>query len=67
MSQPVPEIEESACIGCGVCEEICPEVFRYNPTLGFALVLNPEGAEVHEIQKACQACPVHCITCSKAD
>ena len=23
-------IEEDECIGCGTCEEICPEVFRFN-------------------------------------
>lgn len=66
MADQVPEIDETTCIGCGACEEICPEVFKYNPSLGFALVMNPEGADIAKIKEACEACPVHCITCLRA-
>uniref|UniRef100_A0A7C5ALJ4 Ferredoxin n=1 Tax=Desulfobacca acetoxidans TaxID=60893 RepID=A0A7C5ALJ4_9BACT len=65
LTDQVPEIDDEACIGCGVCEALCPEVFSFNPSIGFALVVNPEGADPAKISEACQACPAHCIHCSQ--
>ncbi len=62
MAEKVPVIDEEACIGCSVCEEICPEVFSMNESLGFALVMNPGGADDAQIEEAMEACPVNCIT-----
>jgi ferredoxin len=56
-----PYIEEEECIACGSCEELCPEVFRLNESLGFAQVVNPEGASEDQIQEAIDACPTQCI------
>ena len=67
MTEKVPLLYEEACIGCGACEEICPEVFRMNESLGFALVLNPGGAEAGKVEEAMEACPVNCITWSEED
>ncbi|MFP3869064.1 MAG: ferredoxin [Desulfobacteraceae bacterium] len=61
MSQRVPFIVEEECIACGSCEEICPEVFRLNESLGFAQVINPEGGSEEKIQEAIDACPTQCI------
>ena len=61
MADKVPVIDEEACIGCGACEEICPEVFRMNESLGFALVVNPGGADADKIEEVMEACPVNCI------
>ena len=36
-------IDEEECIGCGTCEEICPEVFKLNPDTEKAEVIKPEG------------------------
>ena len=44
MADHVPYVAEDDCIACGACEEICPEVFTVNETLGFAQVMNPSGA-----------------------
>jgi ferredoxin len=57
----VPYIAEDDCIACGACEEICPEVFTVNESLGFAQVMNPSGAPLAKIQEAVDACPVNCI------
>jgi ferredoxin len=54
-------IVEEECIACGACEEICPEVFRLNESLGFAQVINPGGAGEEKIQEAVDSCPVSCI------
>jgi ferredoxin len=65
VAEKIPVLDEEACIGCGACEEICPEVFRMNESLGFALVINPGGADVDKIEEAIEACPVNCITWSE--
>ena len=57
----VPYVAEDDCIACGACEEICPEVFTVNESLGFAQVMNPSGAPATKIQAAVDACPVNCI------
>jgi ferredoxin len=36
-----------------------------NESLGFALVVNPGGADVDKIEEAMEACPVNCITWSE--
>jgi ferredoxin len=56
-----PVIVEDECIACGACEEMCPEVFRVNESLGFAQVINPSGADAATIDEVIEACPVHCI------
>jgi ferredoxin len=61
MAEHVPVIVEEECIACGACEEICPEVFKLNESLGFAQVINPTGAPEEKIQEAIDDCPVQCI------
>ena len=54
-------IDEEECIGCGSCEEICPEVFVLNEDTEKAEVINPEGGPEDLIEEAIEACPVECI------
>ena len=54
-------IDEEECIGCGSCEEICPEVFVLNEDTEKAEVINPEGGPEDLIEEALEACPVECI------
>jgi ferredoxin len=61
LADDVPYVAEEDCIACGACEEICPEVFSVNDSLGFAQVMNPAGAPPDKIQEAMEACPVNCI------
>jgi ferredoxin len=61
LADHIPFVVEDECIACGTCEEICPEVFTLNETLGFAQVMNPTGAAEDKIQEAMEACPVQCI------
>jgi ferredoxin len=57
----LPVIEEDSCIGCNACVEVCPDVFVLNESLGWAMVMFPEGAPAEKIQEAIDICPVHCI------
>ena len=54
-------IDEEECIGCGSCEEICPEVFVLNEDTEKAEVINAEGGPEDLIEEAMEACPVECI------
>lgn len=54
-------IEEDVCIACGMCEEICPEVFRLDDEEMVAKVIKPEGGPQDLIQDAIDSCPVSCI------
>ncbi len=54
-------IDEGECIGCGACEEICPEVFKLNEETDKAEVIKPEGSPEELIQEAIDQCPVECI------
>jgi ferredoxin len=51
---------EDGCIVCGVCETICPEVFKVNDT---AEVLKDADLEANEekIREAANSCPVSVI------
>ncbi len=60
MSRVVYIVEEE-CIACGMCEEICPEVFKLNEERNVAEVLKPEGGPENLVQEAINSCPVECI------
>ena len=54
-------VDQDECIGCGSCEEICPEVFKLNEDAEKAEVIKPEGGPEDQIQEAMDTCPVSCI------
>ena len=51
---------EDGCIVCGVCETICPEVFKVDETV---TVLKDADLEANEnkIREAANSCPVSII------
>lgn len=62
-----PVVDQDACIGCEVCTQICPEVFRMEEGDGGdhhdhkSTVYNPTGAPEEKIEEAMNNCPVACI------
>ena len=56
-------IDESGCIGCGLCTQVCPEVFEMGDS-GVAEVIMEEVPENLEdsVQEAADSCPVEVIT-----
>ena len=37
-----PSVDEDLCIGCGRCEELCPDVFEVRDD-GYSHVIDAEG------------------------
>jgi ferredoxin len=54
-------IDEDACVCCGTCAELCPEVFRLNEEKQKSEVIKPEGGPTDLIQEAIESCPAAAI------
>jgi ferredoxin len=56
------EIDEDLCIGDGICEEICPEVFELTDN-GIAKVIedDPDQSLEVKIEEAAEECPTDAI------
>ena len=51
------------CIGCGLCEESCPEVFRVVDEGCAQVLVDSPGHEQYEcIQEAVEVCPTVAIS-----
>jgi ferredoxin len=56
-------VDQEVCIGCGLCAEICPEVFAMNDQMTADVIVDEVPAEVEEsAQDAADSCPVSAIT-----
>lgn len=53
-------LDTGKCIGCGVCVQVCPDVFALNEAEAIAKVLRPETDEPC-VKEAENSCPVSCI------
>jgi ferredoxin len=52
-------VDKSLCVGCGVCVDICPEVFEMDDDEGVAIAkINPVPPEVADsCREAADQCP----------
>ncbi|MCM8795117.1 MAG: ferredoxin [Candidatus Omnitrophica bacterium] len=55
-------IDASSCVGCGLCEQSCPEVFKIEGD-GIAHV-KAQGCSLHNLQEIANQCPVNAIKIS---
>jgi ferredoxin len=60
MKQPV--VDEEACIGCGVCADICPDVFEIVDEI--SQVKDADACSSCDCQRAIDTCPVDAIAWS---
>ncbi|MBU0709862.1 MAG: ferredoxin [Candidatus Omnitrophica bacterium] len=55
-------IDSATCVGCGLCEESCPEVFEVQ---GDGLAhLKAQACTEHNLAEIAEQCPVNCIKVS---
>ena len=54
------EVNKDACIGCGVCASLCPDVFELGPD-GKAVVKDPNSSAPC-VEEAKYSCPVNAIS-----
>jgi ferredoxin len=51
-------VDESVCVGCGLCEQLCPEVFKVED--GTAKV-KAQSCNQHNLSEIASQCPVEAI------
>ena len=51
------------CIGCGVCMQVCPEVFGLDEESGKTVLLNYDQTDDNSdlIKEAVDSCPIGCV------
>lgn len=54
-----PVVDHELCIGCGVCEEICPDVFSVREEKSW--VIDPNGCDRCDCEEAAASCPTAAI------
>ncbi|MCK4352541.1 ferredoxin [candidate division WOR-3 bacterium] len=54
------KIDEDACTGCGVCESLCPDVFKIEEDEK-AHIINPDDCNGCDCQEVIDSCPTQAI------
>ena len=54
-------VDESVCIGCRYCANVCPNTFLIEPDFGRSRAVRQDGDSTQRIQEAMDTCPVDCI------
>lgn len=54
------EIDREGCIGCGVCADICPDVFHIADDGLSEVIAKPDGYD-ETVREAATSCPVEVI------
>jgi ferredoxin len=59
-------VDPDLCTGCGVCIDMCPEVFQLQDDVSVVLVdtVPPEHEDI--AREAAEACPVEAISVDEA-
>lgn len=56
-------VDKDTCIGCGMCESICPDIFVMDDDGKSKVIVSDVPADNQdEAKDAAEACPVNAIT-----
>lgn len=55
------KVDRDGCIGCGLCAETCPSVFRMADDGLSEVYSEPSAANEQDVNKAAEECPVSVI------
>lgn len=55
-------VDQDACVGCGLCESICPEVFELRDDRKSHIKDALKAGELECTEEAAKSCPVAAIT-----
>ncbi len=56
-------VDRDLCIGCGLCEQTCPEVFRMEEDgLAYVVDEDPPAETYGDIEGCVELCPVEAIS-----
>lgn len=53
-------VKRDDCIGCGMCADVCPEVFQIGSD-GFSDVVGDPSRHAEKTYEAAEVCPVNAI------
>lgn len=55
-------VDRDTCIGCGLCVDICPEVFEMDEDSIAIVIAQPDAGNEESAQEAADSCPVNAIS-----
>ncbi len=55
-----PVVDLSSCIQCGICQDLCPEVFRLGDA-GYVEIADLADYPELEVNDCVKCCPTDCI------
>jgi len=56
-------VDQETCVSCGLCVDVCPEVFELNAKGKAEVKVDPVPTEVESsCREAAEQCPVEAIT-----
>lgn len=63
-----PVVNQNSCIGCGLCAQICPDLFVIQPNMIARVIgLASDEESITRLEAICEYCPVNSISLESAD